>query len=228
VHYMMGGVGTDTNGETPIKGLYAAGEAACISLNGANRLGSNSLGELLVFGARAGAHAAEYAPAQREASTAILAQAHDEEKRIEREFLNRNGGSERIAVIREEMQHAMEIGAGIYRTRDSLEATAAKLHELRERNSRITLDDHHRTFNTQLLSAFELSFMLDVAEAIIHAGLSRTESRGAHQRTEFPNRDDEKFLAQSMVHRNVEGPPRVTFAPVTITRWPPGERVYGR
>jgi succinate dehydrogenase flavoprotein subunit len=228
VHYMMGGISTDVNGATPLKGLYAAGEAACVSMNGANRLGSNSLGELVVFGARAGAAAAEYAAGAREPSSSLLAQAADEEKRINRDFLNRSGGRERIAGIREEMQSAMEAAAGIYRTRDTLEQGAARLAELKQRYGSIALDDRSLTFNTQLIAALELSGMLEVAETMVHAALRREESRGAHQRTDFPKRDDSKFLAHTIVYRNPEGTPRVELAPVTITRWPPGERVYGR
>ncbi len=228
VHYMMGGISTDTSGATPVKGLYAAGEAACVSMNGANRLGSNSLSELLVFGARAGAAAAEYAAGAREPSTRLLAQAADEETRINRDYLNRNGGRERVTAIREEMQRAMEAAAGIYRTRNTLEEGAARLAELKQRYGSIALDDHSRTFNTQLIAALELSGMLEVAESMVHAALRREESRGAHQRTDFPKRDDQKFLAHTMAYRNAEGPPRLEFAPVKITRWPPGERVYGR
>jgi fumarate reductase flavoprotein subunit len=228
VHYMMGGISTDSSGATPVKGLYAAGEAACVSMNGANRLGSNSLGELLVFGARAGASAAQYARGARGPSDRLLAQAADEERRIERQYLNRNSGRERIAKLREEMQHAMESACGIYRTRQTLEEGAAKLAELKQRFGGITLDDHSRTFNTQLMAALELSGMLEVAESMVHAALWREESRGAHQRTDFPKRDDQKFLAHSIAHRNAEGPPRIEPLPVTITRWPPGERVYGR
>ncbi|HUY18052.1 MAG TPA: fumarate reductase (quinol) flavoprotein subunit [Candidatus Binataceae bacterium] len=228
VHYMMGGIATDVNGATPIKGLYAAGEAACVSMNGANRLGSNSLGELLVFGARAGAAAAEYAAAAQAPSSRLLAQAADEEQRINRDYLNRSNGRERIAGLREEMQQAMEDAAGIYRTRNTLDEGAAKLAQLKQRYGAIALDDRSLTFNTQLTAALELSGMLEVAEAMIHAASRREESRGAHQRTDFPKRDDQKFLAHSMVYRTAEGAPRVEFAPVTITRWPPGERVYGR
>src|SRR5579875_2227520 len=228
VHYMMGGISTDSSGATPLKGLYAAGEAACVSMNGANRLGSNSLGELLVFGARAGTSAAQYASGARRPSDRLLAQAADEERRIEREYLNRNSGRERIAKLREEMQHAMESACGIYRTRQTLEEGAAKLAEIKQRFGGITLDDHSRTFNTQLMAALELSGMLEVAESMVHAALWREESRGAHQRTDFPKRDDQKFLAHSIAHRNAEGPPRIESLPVTITRWPPGERVYGR
>jgi fumarate reductase flavoprotein subunit len=229
VHYMMGGVHTDINAATPIKGLYAAGEAACVSINGANRLGSNSLTELLVFGARAGHAAAIFASEWKEGNTpAILAQAIDEKRRVEERFLNKTGGRERIAEIREQMQSAMEAGAGIYRTRDSLVEAAGAIGKLKERFNDIAITDHSHTFNTELTAALELSYMLDVAEAIIACALNREESRGSHQRTDFPKRDDEKFLAHSLVYRNADGTTRVEYLPVTITRWPPAERVYGK
>ena len=228
VHYVMGGVHTDPNGATPLEGLYAAGEAACVSINGANRLGSNSLTELLVFGARAGAQAAAYASESREVSAAIEAQAADEKKRLEEQFLRKTGGTESIAGIREQMQNTMEEGAGIYRTGSSLQASADKLSELKERFRDIAIADHSRTFNTEITAAIELQFMLDAGEAIIHSALNREESRGAHQRTDFPKRNDEEYLAHSLVHRNEDETTRVELLPVTVTRWPPGERTYGR
>jgi fumarate reductase flavoprotein subunit len=238
VHYMMGGVDTDIDGATKLAGLYAAGEAACVSINGANRLGSNSLPELLVFGARAGQAAARYVRASAgdaggvaTASTAIDAQVRDEQRRLERSLRagDRKGlKGERLATIRGEMQDAMESGAGIYRAGESLAKTLDTLHELRERYHRVTIDDHSQTFNTELIAALELSFMLDVAESIVHSALLREESRGAHQRTDFPARDDERFLAHTMIRREADGALRVEYQPVAITRWPPGERVYGR
>ena len=228
IHYMMGGVHTDLNGATPLPGLYAAGEAACVSINGANRLGSNSLTELLVFGARAGRAAAEYAAEQKAPGRHLLAQALDEEARLQEQFLQRTGGTESIAVLREEMQKIMDNCAGIYRSGDSLNGAADKLHELQDRFREIRLDDQGHMFNTELISALELSCMLEVAESMAQCALQRTESRGAHQRTDYPERNDEKFLAHSLVYRGADGRPRVQYAPVTITRWPPGERVYGR
>ena len=227
VHYMMGGVHTDINGATPLPGLYAAGEVACVSINGANRLGSNSLPELLVFGARAGRAAAEFASKHMVPSAAILAQAVDENRSLGKRLLEKKEGRERIATIRDEMQRAIENGAGIYRTGTSLGETAAKLHDLQRRYTNTALDDRGLTFNTELIAAMELGFMLDVAEAIVQSALHRTESRGAHQRNDFPKRDDEKFLAHSLVYRNADGSSRVEYLPVKITRWPPGERVYG-
>jgi fumarate reductase flavoprotein subunit len=228
IHYMMGGVHTDINGATPLQGLFAAGEVACVSINGANRLGSNSLTECLVFGARAGRAAAAYAVEQQEPTGHILAQAMDEQRRLEEQFLRKTGGRERIASIREDMQKTMEESAGIYRLGMSLLAGADTLRKLQERFQNIALDDHSQTFNTELTTALELSCMLDVAETIIQSALHRTESRGAHQRTDFPKRDDEKFLAHSLVFQQEDGSPRVEYLPVTITRWPPAERVYGR
>jgi fumarate reductase flavoprotein subunit len=228
VHYMMGGVSTDINGATPLAGLYAAGEAACVSINGANRLGSNSLPELLVFGARAGHAAAAFASSQPAPGSAVLAQARDEQRRLERELLHRTNGSERLAPLRIEMQKTMEQSAGIYRSGASLAEAAGKLHRLQERFRNVALDDHSRTFNTELAAALELSYMLDVAETMVQSALRREESRGAHQRTDFPARDDTRFLAHSLALRNPDGSCRIEYLPVTITRWPPGERVYGK
>ncbi|WP_328401482.1 fumarate reductase (quinol) flavoprotein subunit [Nocardia sp. NBC_00403] len=229
VHYMMGGIHTDIHGATPLAGLYAVGEVACVSINGANRLGSNSLPELLVFGARAGRAAAEYASSATAVPTsAVLARGRAEQDRLERDLTRHTEGSERIAHIRTEMQKTMETSAGIYRDGDSLAEAADKLHELRDRFGSACLDDHSRAFNTELVAVLELSCMLDVAECIIACALAREESRGAHQRTDFPARNDQRFLAHSVIHRQPDGSGRVSYLPVTITRWPPGERVYGR
>jgi fumarate reductase flavoprotein subunit len=228
VHYMMGGVHTDIEGATGLAGLYAAGEVACVSINGANRLGSNSLPELLVFGARAGVAAAQYAVTAGAPGAAVEAQAADEIRRLETDLRGRSGGRERLATIRTQMQETMEDAAGIYRDGDTLSKAVDKLRDLRERAAVATIDDSSRTFNTELTSALELAGMVDLAEAIVHSALHREESRGAHQRTDFPARDDERFLAHSLAYREPDGTPRVEHSPVTITRWPPGERIYGR
>ena len=133
-----------------------------------------------------------------------------------------------MATVREEMQKTMEEGAGIYRTGDGLAKAAERLRDLQERCQRVAIEDHSRTFNTELTAALELAFMLDTAEAIVHSALRREESRGAHQRTDFPARDDAKFLKHSLAIRNPDGSCRIEYAPVTITRWPPAERVYGK
>ncbi len=228
VHYAMGGIHTDINGATPLQGLYAAGEVACVSINGANRLGSNSLPELLVFGARAGRTAAMSVSGRKASKRHVLAQAMDEQERLEDRFLRKNGGHERISVIRDEMRKIMEESVGIYRSGPSLAAGADKLQELQERFKNVRVDDHSGPFNTELTAALELSFMLDIAETIVQCALHRTESRGAHQRTDFPSRDDENFLAHSLVFRNEDGSSRQDYLPVTITSLLPGERVYGR
>ena len=227
VHYMMGGVHTDINGATPLAGLYAAGETACVSINGANRLGSNSLPELLVFGARAGTAAAEYATRQLEINPRVMAQKTDEHRRLEHDMFGTSRGTLRIADLRDQMQRAMERSAGIYRSGASLSEGVEEMRRLRERYTEIAVEDRSRTFNTERVNALELGFMLDVADAMLTAALMREESRGAHQRTDFPARDDGRFLAHSLVHRNADGSARVEYLPVTITRWPPGERVYG-
>ena len=227
VHYMMGGVHTDIDGATPIAGLYAAGETACVSINGANRLGSNSLPECLVFGARAGQAAASYAAHAGPATAAVAAQASDEVRRLER-LLGTPPGDESVATIRTEMQKTMEDAAGIYRTGAAMAEGADLLRNLQERAARVGIWDTSHSFNTELVAALELANMLDVAECMLASGLRREESRGAHQRTDFPARDDQRFLTHHLVERDPAGSPWVYELPVTITRWPPGERVYGR
>jgi fumarate reductase flavoprotein subunit len=226
VHYMMGGVHTDINGATPLPGLYAAGEVACVSINGANRLGSNSLPELLVFGARAGKAAADFASRGLAINPRVIAQKTDEHRRLEHELFERRG-HERIADLRDRMQQAMENSAGIYRSGAALRQGVEEIRHLRERAADLAIEDRSRAFNTERVTALELGFMLDIADAMVNAAERRQESRGAHQRTDFPARDDEHFLAHSLVSRNADGSARVEYLPVTITRWPPGERVYG-
>ncbi|KRT77185.1 MAG: fumarate reductase flavoprotein subunit [Armatimonadetes bacterium CSP1-3] len=226
VHYMMGGVHTDAQGATPLPGLYAAGEAACVSINGANRLGSNSLSECLVFGARAGRAAAAFAREHPAADLAALeAQSRDEERRITTTVL-RAEGTERVSTLRQEMQLAMESGCGIFRDEASLQETCNRLARARGRFMRLWLDDRSRVYNTELVAALELDFMLDAAEAVAYSALARTESRGSHQRTDHPQRDDARFLKHTLAYRT-GGAPRVDYLDVAITRWPPAQRVYG-
>jgi len=229
VHYMMGGIDTDIHGATTLDGLYAAGETACVSINGANRLGSNSLTELLVFGARAGKAAAEFASEQKEFSPSLEVLATDEGKRIEKAFFSGDeSSSESISSIREEMHQTMEAGAGIYRSEESLRESQEIINSLQERLQKVSIQDKSYTFNTELISALELSCMLDIAETIIQSALQRTESRGSHQRSDYPERDDENFLVHSMAYKSGNGSTQIEYKPVTITQWPPGERVYGQ
>jgi fumarate reductase flavoprotein subunit len=228
VHYMMGGIDTTTDTTTSLPGLYAAGECACVSINGANRLGSNSLVEILVFGARAGQNAARWAREHPTSSTDLLErQADREQARIATDFINRDDGSERISRLRVELQQTMEAGCGIYRTEQGLRGTTATLAELKQRVARVALADRSLSFNTELTTALELAFMIDIAEAIAHSALARAESRGSHQRSDFPARDDGRFLKHSLCYRT-DGDPRLDYRDVVISKWPPGERVYGR
>ena len=228
VHYMMGGVHTDADGATGLAGLYAAGETACVSINGANRLGSNSLPECLVFGAQAGRAAAAYAASAGPAPASIGSQVTDETRRLERDVLGRLPRDDSIADIRTHMQSTMEAAAGIYRSGPDMAKGADTLRELQDRVGRVGVRDTSRTFNTELVAALEAANLLDIAECILASGSKREESRGAHQRTDFPDRDDQRFLHHHVVTRASDGTPRVDRMPVTITRWPPGERVYGR
>jgi fumarate reductase flavoprotein subunit len=226
VHYMMGGISTDINAKTALEGLYAAGETACVSLNGGNRLGSNSLTELLVFGNRAGRSAATYAAsASAPAPAKVEALAADEQRRLDRQFLKKEGGKEKIATIRQEMQKAMEEGAGIYRDEQNMQKTCNTLRTLRERFHNIIIEDRGSTFNTEVMSALELDYMLDVAETVANSALRRKESRGSHTRTDYPKRNDENFLKHTLAFRTPDGP-RIDYSPVTITRWQPEERKY--
>jgi fumarate reductase flavoprotein subunit len=227
VHYMMGGIHTDIDGATPLPGLFAAGECACVSVNGANRLGSNSLTELLVFGARAGRAAARVALEHPGVdSDALRRQAAAEEGRIADHFLERTDGDQTVSALRAELSETLEEGAGIFRDESSLRGTCATIQELKQRFQSLSLADRSRTFNTELTAALELECMLDVGEALAHSALARTESRGSHQRTDFPQRNDEQFLKHSLAYR-ADGEPKIEYLDVVITRWPPGERVYG-
>lgn len=231
VHYMMGGVDTDITGKTPLDGLYAAGETACVSLNGANRLGSNSLTECLVFGARAGAHAAREALEREQPLISPLEKlVREEEKRINSRFARSEGDGggeqERMADIRKDLHTAMEEGAGIYRTAEKLTIACEQIAALRARYDHVRVDDRSQVFNTEITAAMELGFMLDVAETVANSALKRQESRGSHSRSDFESRDDERFLQHSLAHHQEGAPPRIDYQPVTITRWQPEERKY--
>lgn len=224
VHYMMGGVHTDAEGRTPVKGLYAAGECACVSINGANRLGSNSLTECLVFGARAGratAPLATRAEPPKPPPEALEA----EESRIFDGLLGRERGGFAVAELRDRLRVVMEEKVGIFRGEESLKEGLGALRDLRAAFQKVELGDKDRVFNTELVSVLELDFMLDVAETVTFAALHRTESRGAHYREDYLERDDEKFLAHSLVQR-AEAGPSFELLPVTITKWKPEARVY--
>ncbi len=226
-HYMMGGVDADISGATQVPGLYAAGECANVGLNGANRLGSNSLPECLVFGAAAGRAAAEYASSAKPVSAnPVDALLWDEARRVEVDYLEKKDGSERIGAIREEMQHAMDAGAGVFRTKEGLEKLIEQLGGLRERFGRIKIEDSSRTFNTELTSAIELDFMLELSQTVAVSALAREESRGAHARRDFPERNDEKFLKHTLAFRRDGARPRLEYHDVHLGKFKPQARSY--
>jgi len=219
VHYTMGGVHTNARCETAIRGLYAAGECASVGIHGANRPGSNSLVEIVVFGRVAGEAAATHARSTPRALKDLAAPGADRLLAM----LDVRAG-ERLATLRDAMRDCMEEGVGIYRSEAGLRAACATLAELRGRYRRgVKLDDTSRAFNTEWHGAIELGFMLEVAEAMAHSALARRESRGAHQRLDYEARDDTNFLSHSMTFVG----PRIEHAPVTITTSPPKERHYG-
>ncbi len=227
VHYMMGGVDTDVVGKTRLDGLYAAGETACVSINGANRLGSNSLTECVVFGARVGRQAAQDALEAAMPSANPLAQlAEEEQDRLVASYLDKqHEGGHRIAAIRTDLQKAMERGVGVYRSEQSLKEALEEVRGLSARFRDVALDDRDRAFNTELVTALELGNMLDVAETVVASALDRQESRGSHTRRDYPERDDEHYLKHTLAFATPEGP-RIEYSDVTITRWPPAERKY--
>ena len=228
VHYTMGGIVTNVRCETPLSGLYAAGECSSVGIHGANRLGSNSLVEIIVFGKVAGDAAAMHARTVAHASgDTVHRQAEASAARLVSLLTSETG--ERVATLRDAMRDSMETGVGIYRRHESMQATCDTLAQLRERYRRgVKLDDRNRAFNTEWLTAIELGYMLEVAEALAHSALQRRESRGAHFRLDgYEERDDEHFLVHSMAHFRGGGAPLIDYAPVTITRSAPRMRTYG-
>jgi len=226
VHYMMGGIDTNIDGATDVPGLYAAGEVACVSLNGANRLGSNSLTECVVFGARSAQHALQYARGVEDANEArCRKEGFEEGDRIAR--MRAKQGSERIAAIRKDLNHAMERGFGVYREEATLQQGVRDVAAVKARLADVGLQDPSTVFNTEILAALELESMVDVAEALAAAAAVRKESRGAHTRKDYPTRDDQQHLHHSLVFRDPDGgAPRVDKSDVALGKWEPEERKY--
>jgi len=216
-HYQMGGVRTDQWGETEIPGLYAAGECACVSVHGANRLGGNSLLETIVFGRRAGQRAGEYV---RQVTPRAVSDETLKTEKARIATLMSNPGPERAWQIREELGKILSQNLGIFRTKVSMTHALHSVRALKERAARIMLQDHGKVFNSDLIHAMELDSLLDVAETIAAGGIAREESRGAHYRSDFPNRDDVQWLQHTLAYRNPSGP-QLRYAPVAITRFPP-------
>jgi fumarate reductase flavoprotein subunit len=230
VHYTMGGIPTDVRTATSLPGLFAAGECASSGIHGANRLGSNSLAELCVFGRVAGEEAARFAADVDDgpSGVALRWQAQDAQREAMRP-LERVRGSERLAQVRDGMAQAMERGCGIYRTAAEMEDTCRELGELRSRANEIGLQDRSPAWNTEWLCALELGFQLEVAQAMAHSALARRESRGAHQRLDegCRERDDARFLKHTLAWQSDGGPPRIGWSEVVITTSQPGTRAYG-
>ncbi len=229
-HYGMGGIPTDLDGRvvldernTPLPGFYAAGEAACVSVHGANRLGTNSLVDLVVFGRRAGRHMAAFV---RESDgvpwpSDAIAEAAD---RLE--SLRRRRDGQNAAEIREALQATMMDHASVFRTQESLERARQDVATLKERYRQVRVSDPSRRYNTELLETLELGYLLDVAEAVVVSALNRTESRGAHWREDHPRRDDTAWLKHTLLYRGEDGDHRIAYKPVVITHFQPQERKY--
>jgi fumarate reductase flavoprotein subunit len=229
VHYTMGGILAEgMTAATSLPGLFACGECSSVGIHGANRLGSNSLAELTVFGKVAGEHAAAYTASVDFGDAGLLERLAAAPADAALALLSPTKGNERIATLRDELGQTMERGVGVYRTGEAMQATCAKLAELRERFALLRLDDRSRVFNTEWLTAIELDLMLDVAQAVAFSALERRESRGAHQRIDdFDRRDDERYLKHTLAYHVPQGIPRISYQDVNLTRLPPAERVYG-
>jgi succinate dehydrogenase / fumarate reductase flavoprotein subunit len=223
-HYIMGGVKTDVDGRTPVEGLYAAGEVACVSVHGGNRLGANSLLDTLVFGRRAGEHAAARAASMGMPEPDADAQLRADTAMIEA-IIARPREGRRVSEIKDELGELMNREAAVFRSQEGLERAHETIARLKEEAGRAWIDDRGTVFNQDVLGAIELGFMVDCAEAIVLAALERTESRGAQFRTDFPERDDDHWLKHIDISLNGDGP-QVTYSPVTITQWQPEERKY--
>ena len=234
-HYFMGGIPTNIQAEvlqdndTVVPGLYAAGEVACVSVHGSNRLGTNSLLDINVFGRRAGIYAAEYAA---QADWVELPEGGELPTVEHIENLRSATGSERVADIRAELQESMDADMQVFRDEDSIRRALAKIEELRGRYENVSVQDKGHRFNLDLLEGMELGYLLDIAEAMTLAALGRKESRGGHYREDYPDRDDENFMAHTMIYRDetaeMEGVKGIRFEtkPVVVTRYQPMERKY--
>jgi succinate dehydrogenase/fumarate reductase flavoprotein subunit len=222
-HYHMGGVDTDVWGQTSVTGLYAAGECACVSVHGANRLGGNALMETITYGKRAGAHAADWAMSH---TTVEVPRSTETDAVHElRALLDRRDG-ERPWSIRDELAQTMHENFGVFRREDQMKQQGEIVAALRERYEHVVVDDKGEVFNNDLTQALELGFLLELAECMVVCGLARRESRGAHARPhDYPTRDDENFMKHTLVTW-VDGEPELEWRDVTVTKWQPQERKY--
>ena len=222
-HYHMGGVDTDVWGKTLVEGLYAAGECACVSVHGANRLGGNALMETITYGKRAGAHAADWALSH--TTVEVPPSTEMDAERELKQLLDRSDG-ERPWRIRDELAQTMHENFGVFRREDQMQEQGEIVSSLRERYERVVVEDKGQIFNNDLTQALELGFLLELADCMIVAGLARKESRGAHARPhDYPNRDDENYMKHTLVSW-VDDEPQLEWRDVTVTKWQPQERTY--
>jgi fumarate reductase flavoprotein subunit len=227
VHYTMGGILADGRTAASLPGLYSVGECSSVGIHGGNRLGSNSLSELLVFGKVAGEEAARFAAGTDFGNSDTLGK-QAEDNRVRALRIRDSDGAERVSTIRREMAQTMEDGCGIYRTAGEMQATCDKIAELRERYKKLHLDDHSSCWNTEWLLAIELGFQLEVAQSMVHSAINRKESRGSHQRIDgYEERDDENYLKHTLAYFNGDEEPRIEYMDVKITSSQPGVRAYG-
>ncbi len=229
-HYMMGGIPTDVQARvvidpqnTVLPGLYAAGECACVSVHGGNRLGTNSLVDILVFGRRGARHAAQFIA---DSQWPSLPPGAEDSPRARVESLRTAAGQERPAAVLRDLQQTMMDNVAIFRTAAGLAAARDALASLRQRYRQIHLDDRGSTYNTELLQALELGGLLDLAEVIVHSALAREESRGAHFREDFSHRDDANWLKHTLARLGPDGDVQREYKAVAITQFPPQERKY--
>ena len=224
MHYMMGGIKTDIDGQTNLPGVYAAGECACVSVHGGNRLGANSLLDTIVFGERSGNHAAAAARGMEYVEFDVDAVVKQEQDRIQ-EVLDRPQNGDRVGSVRLDMGQSLNANLAVFRDQSGMEETLRDLAGLEERYSSVPVDNKGRVFNTDLVFALELGFMLDCAGAVAVSALDRKDSRGAQARTDYPDRDDENWLKHVVVSKGETGP-EISYLPVSITKWTPEERKY--
>jgi succinate dehydrogenase / fumarate reductase flavoprotein subunit len=222
-HYAMGGVKTDTDGRTSVPGLYAAGEVACVSVHGGNRLGANSLLDTLIFGRRSGAHAAKRGKAM--GAPKVAQSQLEDERRLILDVVARERKGRRVAELKRELGQTMDRHVAVFREEAGLTEALEVVQRLKEEAASVSTDDKGTVFNQDVLGVVELGFMLDNAEAIVLSALERRESRGAQYRTDHPERDDEDWLKHINVSRN-GAEPEVSYSEVTLTQWQPEERTY--
>jgi succinate dehydrogenase / fumarate reductase flavoprotein subunit len=223
-HYIMGGVKTDIDGRTPIEGLYAAGEVACVSVHGGNRLGANSLLDTLIFGRRSGEHAAARSASMPMPEVDAISRLKEDEGAIAA-IVRREKSGRRVSEIKDELGETMNRYAAVFRDEQGLQSAREVVARLKQEAASAYIDDRGTVFNQDVLGALELSYMLDCAEAIVLGAIERKESRGAQFRTDYPQRDDENWLKHINITATAEGP-KLSYSPVTITQWEPEERKY--